>query len=203
MDLPVNLRLAGRRCVVIGGGAVALRKAGALAKAGAALTVVAPSIAARMPGRLVRRRFRPGDVARALLVVCATDDEALNRRVAAECDRRGIIVNVVDRPTLCSVTFPATLRRGALTIAVSTSGLSPAIAKAVRTELASLYPPSMAKLVRVVGAARSKRPAGRARMRFFSKAVTPRMLADARAGRFGAVQRVLARSGPPQGGESK
>jgi siroheme synthase-like protein len=188
MDLPVNLRLAGRRCLVVGGGAVARRKARSLANAGAVLTVVAPSIAASMPGRLVRRAFRPGDVAHALLVICATDDEVLNARVAKACNVRGILVNVVDRPSLCSVTFPATLRRGALAIAVSTGGASPAIAKAVRRELESFYPVSMARLVRIVGAARSKRPPGRTRMKFFASLITPRVLAEARAGRFDEVE---------------
>lgn len=186
----MNLRLDGRRCLVIGGGPVGIRKARALTSAGADVVLVAPK--GGFDGVEIRRRpFAPRDLDGVFFVVCATDDEALNARVAALCDERGILVNVVDRPALCSVTFPAVLRRGALTIAISTGGRSPAVAKALRRELEKLCPASMAKLVRILGDARDRRAPGKARMRFFSRLVTPGVLADARRGRFDRLERLL------------
>jgi siroheme synthase-like protein len=191
VDFPVNLKIEGRRCLVVGGGPVAVRKARALRQAGGDVVLVAPR-AGTVRGAVIRRRpFAVRDLDGVFFAVCATDDEALNARVAALCDERGILVNVVDRPALCSVTFPAVLRRGALTIAISTDGRSPAVAKALRRELETFCPASMAKLVRILGDARDRRPAGRARMRFFADLVTPEVLADARRGRFDRVKRAL------------
>jgi siroheme synthase-like protein len=192
VDFPVNLVLSRRRCLVVGGGAVALRKARALLAAGADVTLVAPRIGRVPPGATARRRtFRDADLRAAFLVVVATDDESLNARVARACARRGVLVNVVDRPALCSVTFPATVRRGALTLAVSTGGESPAVAKAVRRELEALYPASIGRLVAMLGDARRRRPPGRDRMRFFARLVTPRLLAEARAGRLSRARAAL------------
>ena len=102
-----------------------------------------------------------------------------------------MLVNVVDRPALCSVTFPATVRRGSLTLAVSTGGESPAVAKAVRRELQALYPSSVGRLVALLGDARRRRPAGPARMKFFSHLVTPRLIDEARRGRLDRARAAL------------
>jgi len=162
MDFPVNLKLAGRRALVVGGGAVARRKAAALGRAGAEVVAVAPAFG---------RSFRATDVAGAFVVVAATDDARVNRAVHAACVRRRVPVNVVDVPELCTFTVPATLRRGALTIAISTNGAVPALAKAIRRELERLYPARFASIVARLGRERSRRPRGRARQRLMIRLV--------------------------------
>ncbi len=89
----------------------------------------------------------------------------------AACVRRRVPVNVVDVPELCTFTVPATLRRGALTIAISTNGSAPALAKAIRRELERLYPARFASIVARLGKERSRRPRGRARQRLMIRLV--------------------------------
>jgi uroporphyrin-III C-methyltransferase/precorrin-2 dehydrogenase/sirohydrochlorin ferrochelatase len=155
MYYPVSLKVAGATCLVVGGGAVAWRKARALARAGARVTAVSPRFDARfgrLPVRRVRRAFRAADVRGAFLVVSATDDPAVNRAVFEACRRRGIPVNVVDRPELCTFIVPAVVRRGPVTVAVSTGGAFPGLAKALRRELERRLPralgPRAARLAR-------------------------------------------------------
>jgi len=135
---PVFLDLRGRRVLVVGGGTVAERKARALAQCGAKVTVVAPEMTRgikRIAERFVPRAFAESDLEGIWLVIVATDDEQLNTRIAVACQRRGILVNVADRPKLCSFIMPSIARRGLLTLAVSTGGASPALAQAVRRRL--------------------------------------------------------------------
>ena len=134
--------LTGRRCLVVGGGAVAERKVLLLAECGAAVEVVSPKLTARLMSlassrriRVLRRLVRPSDLAGAFLVVVATDDPQVNREVAARVKQAGGLVNVVDDPAACSFLVPAVVRRGDLTIAISTGGGSPALAKRLRQHL--------------------------------------------------------------------
>jgi precorrin-2 dehydrogenase/sirohydrochlorin ferrochelatase len=194
VDFPVNLRLSGRSVLIVGGGIVALRKARALARAGAKLAVVAPSVTTGFPdsAAIHRRPFKKRDLDGAFLVLCATDDEALNRRVAKACAKRGILVNVVDRPALCTFTYPSVLRRGPLTLAVSTDGESPALAKAMRRELERLYPArSFARLAKLLGAARKRLPPGPDRMRLFARFANAKLLELARGGRLHQIRERL------------
>lgn len=157
MDFPVSLRIEGARCVVVGGGAVALRKAQTLLKAGARVTIVAPVISRNFHNaRIVRRRFRPVDVKGASVVIAATDDAEVNRAVHRACVQAGVLVNVVDVPDLCTFTVPSVLRRGPVTVAISTSGASPALAKALRKDLERLYPRSLGRFARSIGRARRR-----------------------------------------------
>lgn len=131
------LDLHGRRCVVIGGGAVAWRKAEGLLAAGAEVLVVAPEVGEMPEGAVIERRAaRLADLDGAVLAVCATDDPAANSALAREARRRGVLVNVVDDPDAGDFTVPAVLRRGALQVGVSTGGASPALARRLRDELA-------------------------------------------------------------------
>lgn len=171
MYYPALLDLRGRPALVVGGGPVAARKAGALAAAGARVTAVSPRFCAalkRRGVRRVRRAFRPSDLRGARVVVCATDDAALQQRVAALCERRAIPVNVVDVPERCSFIVPAHLRRGPLSFMVSTNGTGPALAAALRRELEELYPADWGRLAREIGrrrkAARRTATGRRARM---------------------------------------
>ena len=132
--------------MVVGGGGIAWRKVNTLRACGAQVTVVSPEVvrplaamSRRRQIRWQRRRFRPGDAARAFLVVAATDDQAVNRAVFAQASRRRRLVNVVDRPALCSFIVPSVMSRGALTIAISTGGASPALSKWLRRDLTARY----------------------------------------------------------------
>lgn len=146
MDFPVCLNLSGRCVLVVGGGAVASRKAIACRDAGARVTAVAPewdpSFGCLHIEKLTRR-FEPGDLLGAFIVFAATDDREANRTVAAACDARRILCNVADDPSACDFTLPAVERRGSLTLAVSTGGASPALAGRVRDDLAATLPPGL------------------------------------------------------------
>jgi siroheme synthase-like protein len=138
---------------------VALQKARALRKAGGLVTVVSPDVAPgfkRLRVRSVRRRFRPGDVRGARLVIAATDDPTVNARIHRICSRRGILVNVVDVPHLCSFIVPSVVRRGPVTLAISTDGESPSLAKALRKDLERLYPSALGPFAQSVGKARRR-----------------------------------------------
>jgi siroheme synthase-like protein len=159
MYYPLMLKVKGERCLVVGGGPVALQKARALRRAGADVTVVSPRFSPaleRLSVRRLRRRFRAGDVAGMILAVAATDSAEVNRAVSASCRRRGIPVNVVDVPELCSFIVPSVLRRGPVVIAVSTSGQSPSLARALRRRLEALLPATLGRTALRLGAARRK-----------------------------------------------
>ena len=154
---PVMLDLTGRLCLVVGGGAVAERKVSGLVDAGARVTVVSPSLtrallrlATEAPLCWRPREYVAGDAAGYALVMVATDDRAVNAQVTAECRRAGIWVNCADDPEHCDFILPAVLRRGLVTVSVSTGGQSPTMARLVREELDALLPPDVAPLTEVV-----------------------------------------------------
>jgi precorrin-2 dehydrogenase/sirohydrochlorin ferrochelatase len=137
-DYPIMLELAGVPVLVVGGGVVALRKVEGLLKASAEVTVVAPSIVDAvhaLPVRVVCRSYEIGDLDTVRLVITATDDPAVNAAVAADATSRGIWVNSADDPANCTFTLPAVARDGAVTVAVSTGGASPALASHLRGEI--------------------------------------------------------------------
>lgn len=151
MSFLVNLALEGRSALVVGAGPVAARKVQDLLAGGASVTVVAPKVCADLERlaqagsiRLLRRPYEAADVQAMFVVVAATDDEELNATVSRHAQARGILVNVVDRPALCTFTLPAVVRRGDLTLAVATDGRCPAFASALREELESSYGPDYA-----------------------------------------------------------
>jgi siroheme synthase-like protein len=171
---PVFLDLRRRRCLVVGGGPVAERKAVALLACGAHLVVVSPTLtpalaALAATGRLehCRRAFRRGDVGGCTLVVAATGLADVDRSVAAAAKARRALVNVVDRPADCDVILPSVLRRGELQIAVSTGGRSPALAREIRRSLEPLFAADAAAVVERAGRerARGRRTARTARAR--------------------------------------
>jgi precorrin-2 dehydrogenase/sirohydrochlorin ferrochelatase len=144
---PVFLDLRGARCLVVGGGKVARRKVEGLLEAGAAVTVVAPVVVPLPAGVEIHRRgYISEDLDGVTLVIAATDDPVLNARVSHEARARGMWVNVVDDPEQCTVVFPAVVRRGALQIAISTSGASPTLARRLREALEVAYGPEYGEL---------------------------------------------------------
>ena len=143
MHFPLFLELADKPCLVVGGGAVALRKAGALAECGARVVQVAPEICGR--------GFADGDIEGMTLVVAATDDPEVNRRVAELCKAKGTPVNVVDDPANCTFIFPAVFRKGPIVAAVSSGGAAPVAAKLVRDKIAKLLPDDFVAAVERLG----------------------------------------------------
>jgi precorrin-2 dehydrogenase/sirohydrochlorin ferrochelatase len=132
--------------VIIGGGRVAERKCATLISAGAEVTVISPRVTRRLDAykekgviRHIGRAYRKGDISSAFAVVVATDSEEANRKVVADAAAGNVLLNVVDNPSLCNFIAPSVLRKGPLTIAVSTGGVSPAMARTIRRELEGRY----------------------------------------------------------------
>jgi siroheme synthase-like protein len=151
---PIVLDLRGRDVVVIGGGAVAERKIRALIEAGARAAVIAPEATAAIEAwaaagevRLVKRRYRRGDLCGARLAYAATGDAAANREARHEADLERVWLNVADEPSLCDFFEPAVVSRGRLTVAISTDGASPALAARMRALLERDLGPEYADLL--------------------------------------------------------
>jgi precorrin-2 dehydrogenase/sirohydrochlorin ferrochelatase len=160
---PVNLDLHGRGCLVVGGGAVATRKVHTLLRCGARVTVVSPVITSELLDLVAKeaivyhaRSYDVEDVADNLLVFAATDDKALNLRIQRDAQKKSCLCNVIDNPRRCDFTLPAVVRRGDLTIAVSTAGKSPAFAKHLRLSLEAQFGKEYGPFLTLMGAIRSK-----------------------------------------------
>ena len=159
---PAFLNICGKRCVVIGGGVVALRKVKMLLDFGGNVTVVSPTFRPDLERlaeagviSLVRRDYKQRDLKDSVVAVAATDARETNQRVADEAREQGVLVNVVDDPEQSDFIIPSYFRRGGLTIAVSTSGMSPALARNVRTRLEPIIGEEFALLLSIVTDVRS------------------------------------------------
>ncbi len=142
---PIFMKLQGRRVVLVGGGAVAVRKAGALLEAGARLVVVAhkpndaiTDLSTSHGAELIRSKYAKEFITGAVLVVAATNDRKVNEQVYRDCQSLEILCNVVDDPELCDFFVPAVVRRGDLQIAIGTDGYSPAYAGHLRKKLETI-----------------------------------------------------------------
>jgi len=157
------LDLTGRSVLVVGGGRVGLEKARGLLQCGAQVTVVAPEVERELLDlgvEWIRSRYADTQLDARWLVVAATPDREVNRRVFDEAQRRGIFCNVADDPELCSLILPAVHRVDPIAVAVSTGGASPALAQRLRSEIADLVGPEHASLAREL---RRLRPWAKAR----------------------------------------
>lgn len=159
---PVFLDLTGRRAVIVGGGSVAERKVTTLAEYGPRIRVIAPEctpalleLAASGSIELEQRGYIRGDLDGAFIVVCATDSEEVNRAVHAEAEERGCIVNVVDVPELCSFIVPSIVRRGTLSVAISTGGAAPTVAKRLRRHVQEHLGPEWETYMTLLGEVRT------------------------------------------------
>lgn len=151
--LPLFHILRGRRALLVGGGDVALRKARLLSDAGAVLRVVAPEVHSELRelveqggGELLLRPYAAEDLRDCVLAIAATDDEPLNAQVSRDANVRGVPVNVVDAPALCSVIFPAIVDRSPLMVAVSSGGDAPVLARLLRAKLETWIPATYGQL---------------------------------------------------------
>jgi precorrin-2 dehydrogenase/sirohydrochlorin ferrochelatase len=154
---PIFLDLSGWRCVVVGGGEVANRKARKLLQARARVVVISPEIQPELESIAVevhRRPYKEGDLEGAFLAFAATDSREANAAVAREARERGVPVNVADEPSEGDFALPSTLRRGRLQIAVSTGGASPTLARRIKNELEEAFGPEWAGIVEELHAAR-------------------------------------------------
>jgi precorrin-2 dehydrogenase/sirohydrochlorin ferrochelatase len=146
MYYPMMMNIAGRRCVVVGGGKVAERKVASLLEAGAMVVLVSPAMTPLLFSMVksgmiehVSRRYRKGDLKRAFLCVVATNDRRLQERIWKEAEDQGVLANIVDSDEDCDFLVPSYFRRGDLVISISTSGKSPALAKRIRKDLEEQY----------------------------------------------------------------
>jgi siroheme synthase-like protein len=159
---PVNLIVAGRPVLVVGGGRVAAQKVRGLLAAGAVVTVVAPEVDPAVAAlaaqglAIVRRPYERGEVAGYRLAVAATGDPVVNQEVYDDGEAAGVWVNSADDPDRCSVTLPARVERGRLLVTVSTGGHSPAVAAWVRDRLADELGPEYDTLVGLLSEARNE-----------------------------------------------
>ncbi|RZB30442.1 MAG: precorrin-2 dehydrogenase / sirohydrochlorin ferrochelatase [Desulfobacteraceae bacterium Eth-SRB1] len=160
---PVNLDILNRKCLIVGGGTVSTRKVITLLDCGAIVTIVSPDVSEKLlelagNGSITweKRSYLTSDLDGMFLVIGATDDEELNRRISADAEKNNMLCNIADRPDVCNFILPAIVNRGDLVIAVSTSGKSPAFAKTLRKELEKQFGLEYAEFLRLMGAIRKK-----------------------------------------------
>lgn len=199
---PLLADLQNQEVLVVGGGAVAERKVKSLVSSGAVIRIVSPDLTPGLKrmvrgGRLRYRagRYRPLDLGKAALVYAATDDPVVNAAVASEARMAGRWVNAADAPRLSSFLVPAAFRKGDLIIAISTRGISPALARRIRKEMEKFFGRHFEAYLRLLGKGRQlilkKIPDERARKRLFERMVTSEMLDGVRAGRIDRVKKKL------------
>lgn len=160
---PVFLDLHNKRCVIIGGGTLAESKIAKLLDAGAKITVVSPNINAGIKTALkqgnlewLEREYETGDLAGAFLGIAATNARPVNERIFQEAEESGILLNVVDEPSQCTFIAPSIVNRGPVTVAISTGGTSPALARKLRETLSASPALEWADLAEVLSRARKQ-----------------------------------------------
>jgi len=190
VSYPVNLLVEGRRCLVVGGGAVAARKVEGLRACGAEVHVVATAVGVsvrRQPGITWEERpYRADDLHGCWLVIAATDDPAANEAVYRDGEAAGVWVNSADDPERCTFTLPSVVRRDPVVVAVATGGHSPALASWLRDELAATLGPEHEVLAGLLSDERGRRRAegGSTEGLDWQKALDSDMLALIKAGQI-------------------
>ena len=160
---PVFIDVKGRRCVVIGGGNIGQEKVEKLLESGADVVVISPQVNELVRQRAdaeqvtwIRREYESGDLESAFIAIAATDDNGVNRQIAKEAEDRNVLLNVVDVTHLCTFIAPSIATRGEVTIATSTGGASPALARTFREKLSSSRILEYADLAPLLSDARSE-----------------------------------------------
>jgi precorrin-2 dehydrogenase/sirohydrochlorin ferrochelatase len=164
---PVNLDMTNKRCVVVGGGDIAERKVERLLECGARVTVVSKSLTPALKARKktgqmdhIDRDYEDQALDGAFMVIGATDRNDVNERISKDAMARGLLVNIVDDPDRCNFILPSLVQQGDLSIAISTGGKSPALAKKLRKELEKQYGPEYQTLLVIMGILRKRILAG-------------------------------------------
>ena len=152
-SLPIFMRIKGSRCVVVGGGDVAMRKVAMLLRAEAFVVVVAPAICNALNEKVIsgeiqycQADFEPNQLTGAMLVIAATNDETVNAAVSSAAITKNIPVNVVDAPSLCTFTMPSIVDRSPVVIAISSNGAAPVLARLIRAKIETMIPASYGRL---------------------------------------------------------
>jgi precorrin-2 dehydrogenase/sirohydrochlorin ferrochelatase len=160
---PIFLDLRGRSCLVVGGGEIATRKLEGLLQAGASVTVISPEVTEIIRDhadagelRHIKRPYRHGDLGGYFLAYAATGVAEIDVLMAAEAGMAGVLLNVVDRPVLCDFITPAVVRRGDMSIAISTNGRCPGFAKRLRQEIEAIIGSEFGATLESVAAQREK-----------------------------------------------
>jgi precorrin-2 dehydrogenase / sirohydrochlorin ferrochelatase len=160
---PMFLKLSARPCLVVGAGTIAESKIASLLEAGGRVCVVAPEATPQVRSwahsnsiEWQQRPFHPGDLKGMFLVVAATSSAELHERIFAQATQRGVLCNIVDVPPLCDFYYPSVVQRGALQIAISTAGQSPALAQRLRKQLEDQFGPEYEEWLALLGEARDK-----------------------------------------------
>ncbi len=155
---PLFFKLEDRKVLIVGGGDVALRKADLLSRAGAAITILAPSISHELQAllsdskhELIYEHYNKKHMTESRVIIAGTDDEALNHQIHADATKLNIPVNVVDTPHLCDFIFPAIVDRNPIVIGISSNGKAPVLARLLRARLETLIPQGYGKLAKLAG----------------------------------------------------
>ena len=200
--LPLFFDIRQRQCLVVGGGDVAARKVEALLRAGAMVKVVSPQLCPQLSahhaaGEIehVAQLFDAAQLDECVLAVAATNDEGINKQVSVLSRQRNIPVNVVDRPELCSFIFPSIIDRSPVTVAVSTAGAAPVLARLLRARLETLIPASYGRLAELAArfrlAVKQRLPKAIERRRFWEDILQGPIAEMVYAGRDEAAARAL------------
>jgi len=185
---PINLMLENKKCLVIGAGAVAERKVKRLLECRAKVWVISlkitPGLNALAKNKKIifkNRKVNLNDLNGAYLVIAATSNRKMNSAVSSYCRRKGILINVIDSPGECNFILPSIIRKGDLSISISTDGISPALAKKIRQDLQQRFGAEYAKFLRIM---KKMRPEAlkkikklESRKTFFQKALHPEIFA--------------------------
>ena len=175
---PIFIDVEDREVVIIGGGNVCARKAETMMRYGAKVTVVSPEFTGEIEAwardgriRIQRKEYEEIDLEGASIVIASTDDECINGRIARDCRRRRIPVNVVDVTHLCEFIVPAIVEKGSIQLAVSTGGKSPALARTLKEDLQRVVGPEYVEINDLLGelrpSAKKVLPTDADRKRFF------------------------------------
>lgn len=205
-QLPIFIDVQGRKCLVAGGGEVAARKVALLLKAGARVEIVSPELCPGLAelhatGQIgwQRSTFASSSLEGAWLAIAATDDKAVNQAVSQAAQARGIPVNVVDQPSLCTFTMPSIIDRSPIVLAVSSGGAAPVLSRLLRARLETLIPAAYGRLAGLAAGFRrqvqEKFPEGSARRIFwenvFEGPIAEQMLAGREEAASGALQQAI------------
>jgi len=199
---PAFLDLKDKKAVILGGGKVAERKVRLLLQAGADVTLISPDITAHLRklvnrGLLqhIERTYREGDLKNAFIVIAGTSSSVINRKIAREARH---LINVVDMPSEGNYIVPSILKRGPLTIAISTEGSSPAISRAIRKELERHYSTEFALYLKFVERVRKKAMKdivhAKRREKFLKSLASDDLLNMLRSKGFGTVRKIIESS---------
>jgi precorrin-2 dehydrogenase/sirohydrochlorin ferrochelatase len=199
---PIYLDITNRRCIVAGGGDVAERKVQRLLECGAHVAVIGKTLTSwleimKREGRIdhINDDYDEAYLHDAFLVIGATDRDDVNAKISMDARKRGIMINIVDDPDRCDFILPSLFQRGDLSVAISTGGKSPALAKKLREEMEGLYGPEYLILLNVLGTLREKiKSKGRSadeNKRLFESVVNSDILQHIREKNWGRVREMV------------